>query len=43
MGSASSTRVGDRLQELDAELKAARLGGTVVESRERIRAALQPQ
>ncbi|MFD3355408.1 transcriptional regulator [Streptomyces fradiae] len=43
MGSVSSSRVGDRLQELDAELKAAPLGGTVVESRERIRAALQPQ
>jgi hypothetical protein len=42
MGSVSSTRVGDRLRELDAELKAAPPGSAVQAGRERIRAALKP-
>ncbi|GAA2485568.1 hypothetical protein [Streptomyces gobitricini] len=42
MGAVNSTRVGDRLRELHAELSTAPLGGATADSRERIHAALQP-
>ena len=42
MGTITSTRVGDRLRELDAELAAAPAASATSESRARIQDALQP-
>ncbi|MFV0131662.1 hypothetical protein ACLGI4_28895 [Streptomyces sp. HMX112] len=42
MGAVHSTRVSDRLRELDAELQAAPSGRATADSRQRIRLALHP-